>query len=443
MATGVTKTFSDSVSKYVTNYGSYKFYMQLTMTETYSTSTGKSSLTFSNFNLMVQWPHGTKTAFIDGTIKATVNGTVYTIWNSNSAQSGTYKATLNASYNPVLVNSTGAAWTYTLSNLSRNSSGALSVTVEWSGITTATYLSGFGISINGSESVNLTTLTPCTITYNANGGTGAPSPQSGYVNVALTLSSTKPTRSSSSSNFTITGNANGGSANTSVTATKTISYSFKGWSTSSTATSASYSAGGSYTPSGNVTLYAVWGSSTSYSNNTLASLPSPTKASTTEDYSIVTCKLQGGQDENGNSADIALTSTKTTTYSFTGWGTSSTSGVDLSSTSAYTSSATVYAQWASTIGDATSVTLPYVTKTGYELSGWSITEGLKEGEITTSTYTPTDTSVILYACWNPSGMGHLYVNSEHVSALCWIYTNGEWYLCIPYMYSGGKWNICV
>ena len=48
MATGVTKTFSDSVSKYVTNYGSYKFYMQLTMTETYSTSTGKSSLTFSN-----------------------------------------------------------------------------------------------------------------------------------------------------------------------------------------------------------------------------------------------------------------------------------------------------------------------------------------------------------------------------------------------------------
>ena len=31
-------------------------------------------------------------------LKATVNGTVYTIWNSNSAQSGTYKATLNASF---------------------------------------------------------------------------------------------------------------------------------------------------------------------------------------------------------------------------------------------------------------------------------------------------------------------------------------------------------
>lgn len=38
-------------------------------------------------------------------------------------------------------------------------------------------------------------------------------------------------------------------------------YTLLGWSTSSTATSATYSAGGSYTPSNTITLYAVWSSS--------------------------------------------------------------------------------------------------------------------------------------------------------------------------------------
>lgn len=73
-----------------------------------------------------------------------------------------------------------------------------------------------------------------TITFNANGGSGAPGNQTKTYGVALTLSSTKPTRAG---------------------------YTFLGWSTSSTATSATYSAGGNYTPDqwgGTVTLYAVW-----------------------------------------------------------------------------------------------------------------------------------------------------------------------------------------
>ena len=52
-------------------------------------------------------------------------------------------------------------------------------------------------------------------------------------------------------------------------------------------------------------------------------------------------------------------------------------------------------------------------------------------------------AVTVVATASLNGIAHLYVNSDHVSALCWIYTNGQWYSCIPYMYSGGKWNICV
>lgn len=74
-------------------------------------------------------------------------------------------------------------------------------------------------------------LSTYTVSYNANGGSGAPGSQTKIQDVALTLSTTKPTRSG---------------------------YTFLGWSTSSSATSASYSAGGSYTGNGNVTLYAVW-----------------------------------------------------------------------------------------------------------------------------------------------------------------------------------------
>ena len=424
---------------YTVAYGDWSATVNLNYTTSYSYSTNKTTITFSDctvaYSSRIGYESNSSTA-----ITVTAND------NSSSSGSATLKTTESGSGahgGTVTYTATPNPTSITVTHSSSSGTKVINISAKTDMSVVPPGSSRVHPSGSGSTSATSATLTPCTITYNANGGSGAPSSQSGYVNVALTLSTTKPTRSSSSSNFTITGNANGGSANTSLKATKTISYSFKGWSTSKTATSASYSAGSSYTPTGNVTLYAVWGSNTSYSNNTLASLPAPTRSSTTADYSTVTCNLQGGKTGEGSSSDIALKSTKTTTYAFAGWGTSATSGVNLTSSSSYTAATTVYAQWTATTGSATSVTLPIVTKSGYNFSGWSTTSGLQEGEITTSTYTPTSTSVTLYACWNPSGMAHLYVNSEHVSALCWIYTNGEWYSCIPYMYSGGTWNICV
>ena len=52
---------------------------------------------------------------------------------------------------------------------------------------------------------------------------------------------------------------------------------------------------------------------------------------------------QGGKTSEGSSSDIVLKSTKTTTYAFAGWGTSATSGVNLTSSSSYAVATIVYA----------------------------------------------------------------------------------------------------
>ena len=70
-----------------------------------------------------------------------------------------------------------------------------------------------------------------TITYNANGGSGAPASQSVINGSSFTASSTKPTRTG---------------------------YTFLGWGSSSGATTVSYTPGTTYTPTSDLTLYAIW-----------------------------------------------------------------------------------------------------------------------------------------------------------------------------------------
>ena len=70
-----------------------------------------------------------------------------------------------------------------------------------------------------------------TITYNANGGSGAPASQSVINGSSFTASSTKPIRTG---------------------------YTFLGWGSSSGATTVSYTPGTTYTPTSDLTLYAIW-----------------------------------------------------------------------------------------------------------------------------------------------------------------------------------------
>ena len=115
-----------------------------------------------------------------------------------------------------------------------------------------------------------------TVSYNANGGTGAPGSQTKEPGVALTLSAVAPTRANSSAgSYTVTLNANGGSVSpASLSAAHTTSYSFKNWNTAADGSAASYAPGAAYSTDANVTLYAQWESKTT---TAAVALPTPTR----------------------------------------------------------------------------------------------------------------------------------------------------------------------
>ena len=100
--------------------------------------------------------------------------------------------------------------------------------------TTAQYQPGASFKVTGNSTfyaVWQDNRRKCTLSFNANGGTGAPVAQSVYVGSAVTLPTVRPSRSG---------------------------YTFKGWATESNATLAQYQPGGSFTPAGNTTFYALW-----------------------------------------------------------------------------------------------------------------------------------------------------------------------------------------
>lgn len=156
-----------------------------------------------------------------------------------------------------------------------------------------------------------------TVSYNANGGSGAPSNQTKTYGTTLTLSSTRPTRASVVEEET------------------TTTYTFKGWGTSKSATTASYQPGGSYTKNADITLYAVWS----------------TSSTTTYDieYETGTGLVIPGQRKNSGSS-ITLTTTKPEKNGFTfkNWNTKSDgSGTSYASGATFSTNAntTLYAQF--------------------------------------------------------------------------------------------------
>lgn len=147
-----------------------------------------------------------------------------------------------------------------------------------SNATIATY--GAGNEISLSSNVTLYAVwrkKTYAVTYNANGGSGAPAAQTKTYGTALTLSSTKPTKAATSAgSYTVTLNANGGTCSSdSLSAARTTSYTFSKWNTNSSGTGTSYNAGASYTTNAALSLYAIYSSSTS---TTSVTLPTPTRS---------------------------------------------------------------------------------------------------------------------------------------------------------------------
>ena len=131
----------------------------------------------------------------------------------------------------------------------------------------------------------------------------------------------------------------------------------------------------------------------------------PTKSSTSATGYKVTFNTQGG------SAVDAITSTKTTTYTFSKWNTKSDgSGTSYDAGGKYTAneSATLYAQYTSSTSNG-AIKLPSApTKTGYTFNGWydATSGGTKIGNAGAS-YTPTK-AITLYAQWTAKTYGLSY-----------------------------------
>lgn len=151
---------------------------------------------------------------------------------------------------------------------------------------------------------------------------------------------------------------------------------------------------------------------------------------------------------NGGSCDK---SSLNSTRSFKSWNTSSAgTGTAWSpgATFRQTSALTLYAQW----NNASAVTLPTPTRTGYEFVAWGTSSTATSGY--KGSYTPPG-NIVLYAIWKANGVVHIYQNSDgrFHSYLVWVYTgdgggpnrNG-WHHVMPKLYctSGGstKWHTC-
>ena len=236
-----------------------------------------------------------------------------------------------------------------------------------------------------------------TVSYNNNGHGTAPSSQTKVPGTDLTLRSFIGTNYSSNTTVTITGNANGGTwSGTNGNATWRYKYEQQYWNTKSDGTGTNYGSNDTYSSNASAILYAIWNTT---QEGTSYTLPTgiPTKSSTTTNPLTVTFNANGG-----NTTKASEVSTQLVTYSFNGWWTASTGGVQRTTNSRVTQAETVYAQYTSSTGTQGAVTLPTIsecTRTGYSLLGWSTSS-----TATTATYSPgasytPDSSITLYAVW--------------------------------------------
>lgn len=356
---------------------------------------------------------------------ATIKVSMYDNWNYNGMGTNTWDFSYGAAiiwndinaWNPAgdtqgglkfnLTTSDGSSWT-DLTNEPDGFNKAVGTTATISNIrsnVTGAHYSGNSVTNSTASSFTWTFNTEnyvvsmwtawdtYTISYNANGGSGAPGNQTKTYGTALTLSSTKPTRgNSTATGYTVTFNGNGGTpSKTSQAATNTTTYSFKNWNTNSGGTGTAYASGASYTANAAATLYAQWNSSTTKGAVTTATASRSNGSSTR--------KVTFNATTNGGTCSTAsLNSTATITYSCTGWWTATSGGTKrAASGGSYTPSAseTVYAQWSSTTGTYSQVTLPSATKANGS-SSRTVTINANGGSSTITSRTSTAT--ITYSC---------------------------------------------
>jgi len=238
-----------------------------------STTPTRSGYSFQGWNTKAD---GTGTNYsAGGSITLTSNVTLYAKW-----QQTTFTITYNANGGSgTMANTTGNGSVQLRTNSFTRSGYNFLGWGTTSGATTVTYTNGQTINLTGNLNLYAVwQLATYTVSYNANGGSGAPSAQTKTHGVTLVLSATTPTRSNSSAgSYTVTLKANytGGTDPAALTANRTTSYAFSKWNTASNGTGTNYNPSGNYTANAAATLYAQWNSNTT---TAAVTLPSPTRS---------------------------------------------------------------------------------------------------------------------------------------------------------------------
>lgn len=214
----------------------------------WATSPGSSNVAYSpggtyagnsNMNLYAVWTQSgsstpiTPTTPSDPSTPSDTNATTYTVtYHANGGTGAPSPQTKNAGEKIIISSVEPTRSGYTFSGWALTSMSTYPSYTAGGTYSKDADLDLYAIWLDGSSSGS-TPSEPrtCTVTYNANGGTGAPAAQSVTSGSKLTISSTIPRKSG---------------------------YNFKGWGTQSWATSAAYSAGGTYTITSDMVLYAVW-----------------------------------------------------------------------------------------------------------------------------------------------------------------------------------------
>ena len=310
-------------------------------------------------------------------------------------------------------------------------------------------------------------------------------------NGSVTLPSAISRSQSTANGYTVTFNANGGSCGTtSLTATNTTTYTFTGWSYNGTTyaagasytptaattmtanwatnttlgtitlptasksgytfvgwgTSASATSGvtGSYTPNGNVTLYAVYsanGYQVTYNANGHGTAPA--NQTKTHGTALTLQSFIANQTETGYTVTLnpnegictVPSVTSEIEYKQTYWNTQANgNGTNYASRGTYNSDSnlTLYAIWSST---KKAVTLPTPTRNGYIFAGWSSNKDDTMG--VTGSYTPQGNTT-LYAIWRLNN-SLIHYNNNGQDVLCSVYynNNGTPVLCDVYYNNNG------
>lgn len=193
-------------------------------------------------------------------------------------------------------------------------------------------------------------------------------------------------------------------------------YTQTGWSTDSKGSTKNYNLSATYSTNSGTTLYPYWTINTysvtynanggnassvpssqtkTYGQNLTLSSTKPTRSNASAGSYTVTYNANGG-----SVSPASASAARTTSYTFSTWNTASGGGgTSYAAGAIYTTNAavTLYAQWSSSTSTA-SLSLPTVSRSGYNFDGWYTAASGGSLVWKTGSYTPS-ADITLYAHW--------------------------------------------